>query len=103
MGDVGHWGLIKLGDNRIAGGVLKGELACGKSGLSDLLAICEGSVIKGGKNRERTLYCTYTAGWTLSTFVQHDYGGEMTNAQKLGSREICWQCQFATVIIDNPV
>ena len=46
---MGHWGLIMLGDNRIAGGILKGELSCGKSGLSDLLAICEGGVIKGGK------------------------------------------------------
>ena len=30
MGDMGHWGLIMLGDNRIAGGgggVLKGELS----------------------------------------------------------------------------
>ena len=39
-----------FGDNRIAGGVLKGGvIMVGKSGLSDLLAISEGGVIKGGK------------------------------------------------------
>ena len=45
---MGHWGLIMFGDNRIAGGV-RGSYHGGKSGLSDLLAICEGGVIKGGK------------------------------------------------------
>ena len=27
MGDMGHWGLITLGDNRTAGGVIEGELS----------------------------------------------------------------------------
>ena len=44
-----------LGDNRIAGGVLKGELS-----WWELLAICEGGVIKGGKKSgEDCIYITY--------------------------------------------
>ena len=31
-GEMGHWGLTMFGDNRIAGGVLKGELSWWKIG-----------------------------------------------------------------------